>query len=90
MMFFKNVKLMFWADVVLCVVYINNRCPSNTIKNKTPFEMWHGHITSVKHFRDFGSTCYALIPKEKRNKLGARSQKCIFVTPIFGYLSCYY
>ena len=34
---------------------------------------------SVKHLRVFGSTCYALIPKEQRNKLGARSQKCIFL-----------
>ena len=41
--------------------------------------MWHGHIPSVKHFRVFGSTYYALIPKVQRNKLGARSQKCIFL-----------
>ena len=27
----------------------------------------------------FGSTCYALIPKVHRNKLGARSHKCIFL-----------
>ena len=79
MLFFKNVKLMFWADAVLCAVYIKNRCPSSSIRNKTPFEMWHGHIPSVKHFRVFGSTCYALIPKGQRNKLGARSRKCIFL-----------
>ena len=47
MLFFKNLKLMFWADAVLCVVYIKNRCPSSSIRNKTPFEMWHGHIPSV-------------------------------------------
>eukprot|EP00253_Pinus_taeda_P004370 PITA_04370 len=34
--------------------------------------MWYGHIHSVKHLRVFGSTCYALIPKVHRNKLGAR------------------
>jgi len=32
----------------------------------------------VNHLRVFGSTCYALIPKVHRNKLGARSCKCIF------------
>jgi hypothetical protein len=79
MMFFKNVKLMFWVDAVLCAVYIKNRCPSHALKNKTPYEMWYGHIPSVRHLRVFGSTCYALIPKEQRNKLGARSQKCIFL-----------
>ena len=41
--------------------------------------MWHGHIPSVNHFRVFGSTCYALIPKVQRNKIGARSRKCIFL-----------
>ena len=41
--------------------------------------MWNGEILSVKHIRVFGSTHYALIPKEQRNKLGARSRKCIFL-----------
>ena len=50
-----------------------------SIRNKTPYEMWHGHIPSVKHFKVFGSTCYALIPKVQRGKLGARSRKCIFL-----------
>src|ERR1700734_1083170 len=62
MLFFKKVKIMFWADVVLCAAYIKNRCPSNAIRNKTPYEMWYGHVPSVKHLRVFGSTCYALIP----------------------------
>jgi hypothetical protein len=62
MMFFKNVKLMFWADVVLCVVYVKNMCPSYSLENKTPYEMWYGRIPSVRHLRVFGSTWYALIP----------------------------
>ena len=66
-MFFKNVKLMFWGDAVKCAAYLRNRSPSNALDNKTP------------HLRVFGSTYYALIPKEQRNKLGARSRKCIFL-----------
>jgi transposase InsO family protein len=79
MMFFKNVKLMFWGEAVLCVVYIKNRSPSAALQNKTPYEMWHGHLPVVKHLRIFGSTCYALIPEQQRNKLEARSRKCIFL-----------
>ena len=41
--------------------------------------MWFGHLPLVRHLRVFGSTCYALIPKEQRNKLGARSRRCIFL-----------
>jgi hypothetical protein len=79
MMFFKNVKLMFWADVVLCAFYVKNMCPSRALENKTSYEMWYGRIPSVRHLRVFGSTCYALIPKEQRSKLDARSRKCIFL-----------
>eukprot|EP00253_Pinus_taeda_P016152 PITA_16152 len=70
---------MLWADVVLCAANIKIRCPSNAIRNKTPYEMWYGHVPSVKHLRVFGSTYYALIPKLHRNKIGARSCKFIFL-----------
>jgi len=79
MMFFKNVKLMFWADAVLCVVYVKNRCPSHAIRNKIPSHAIRNNIPFVRHLRVFCSTCYALIPKEKRRKLDARIQKCIFL-----------
>ena len=72
-------KLLCWGDVVVCVSYLRNRIPSHAIEDKTPHEMWFGHLPSIKHLRFFGSTCYALIPKEQRNKLGARSRKCIFL-----------
>jgi hypothetical protein len=63
MMFFENVKLMFWADAVLCVVFVKNKSPSHALGNKTPYEMWYGHIPLVSHLMVFGSTYYALIPK---------------------------
>ena len=44
MMFFKNVKLMFWGDAVKCAAYLRNRSPSNALDNKTPHEMWFGHL----------------------------------------------
>jgi hypothetical protein len=78
-MFFKNIKLMFWHDVVLCAIYVKNRCPYHALENKTSYEMWYGRIPLVRHLRVFGSTCYGLIPKEQRSKLDARSRKCIFL-----------
>eukprot|EP00253_Pinus_taeda_P002943 PITA_02943 len=41
--------------------------------------MWYGHIPSVRHLKVFGSTRYALITKEQRNKLDERSCKCILL-----------
>jgi hypothetical protein len=79
MMFYNNVKLMFWTHAFICAIYVKNMFPYHSLKNKTPYEMWYGHIPSVRHLRDFGSTLYDLIPKEKRRNLDARSRKCIFL-----------
>jgi hypothetical protein len=57
---------------------VRNKSPSHALEKKTPCDMWFGHIPSMRHLRVFGSICYTLIPKEQRNKLGARSRKCIF------------
>lgn len=85
MMCFKNVKLMFWADVVLCVEYLKNICPYNAIRNKTSYEMWYSHIPSIIHLRVFSSTCYTLIPKVRRDKVGARTHNCIFSKAYYLY-----
>ena len=79
MMFFKNVKLMFWGDAVVCAAYLRNRSPSHAIEDKTPHEMWFGQLPLVRHLKVFGSTYHALIPKEQINKLGARRRRCILL-----------
>lgn len=84
MMFLKNVKLTFGIDVVLCVVYVKNKCQSHTLRNKTPYEMWSGHIPLVRHLSVFGSTFYASFPKEKRYKLYLE----VYLIGVFKYHQC--
>jgi hypothetical protein len=79
MLFFKNEKLMFWADNILCATYVKYRFPYYSLENKSPYEICYGRIPSVRHLRVFVSTYYALIPNEQRSKLGARIQKCILL-----------
>ena len=50
MMFFKNVKLIFLGEAVLCAAYIINWCPSSVINNRTPYEMWYSHLPAITHF----------------------------------------
>ena len=78
-MFFKNVKLMFWGYVVVCATYLRNSIPSHAIEDKNPREIWFVHLPWVRNLKVFGSNCYALIPMEQRNKIGARSRRCIFL-----------
>ena len=60
-------------------IYLKNRSPTVEVEDKTPYEVWTGIKPNIKHLRIFGSTCYALIPKETRSKLDAVSQKGILL-----------
>lgn len=56
---------------------INNVSPSKL--GPSPIERWIGRTSNVHHFHIFGSTCYAHILDEHRNKLHPRDIKGIFI-----------
>ena len=64
----KGLPKYFWAEAVHTTVHILNRCPTKTLKNKTPVEAWSGIKPFVSHFKIFGCICYAHVPAEKRIK----------------------
>ena len=55
-----------------------NRCPTKSVRNKTPNEAWSGSKPSVGHLRIFGCIAYAHVPEQKRKKLDDKGEKCIF------------
>jgi hypothetical protein len=75
----KGIPLKFWAEAVSLAVYIQNRCPTVAVSEKTPIEAWSGVKPDISHLRVFGSVCYAHIPKEKRQKLDDKSERCILL-----------
>jgi hypothetical protein len=48
----------FWRELIYIDVYILNRGKIRVNDEKTPYELWKGRPTSVKHFKIFGSKCY--------------------------------
>lgn len=48
----------FWRDVIYTSFHILNRAQLRANHEKTPYELWFGRTTFVKHFRVFGSKCY--------------------------------
>lgn len=79
MLYAKELNVKLWAEAVNTAVYILNRTGTSTEKNKTPFELWHNKEASVDSFHIFGSEVYVHVPKQKRHKLDAKANKCIFV-----------
>ncbi|KAM1948200.1 hypothetical protein ACFX15_008418 [Malus domestica] len=59
-------------------------CPTKSLDKKTHFEVYSGRKPGIKHFKVFGSICYAYIPSHLRQKLDETSVKCIFM----GYGTC--
>jgi hypothetical protein len=48
----------FWTHAMHTTVHIQNRVLLINNIDKTPYEIWKGIPTNVKHFRVFGSKCY--------------------------------
>ncbi|XP_074346456.1 uncharacterized protein LOC141685242 [Apium graveolens] len=75
---FKEFKALEEAKWSLFEVYLLNRCPTKSVRNKTPNEAWSGSKPSVGHLRIFGCIVYANVPDQKRKKLDDKGEKCIF------------
>jgi len=56
-----------------------NRSPTLEVKNMTPEEAWKGNKPAVDYFKVFGCIAFAHVPDEKRKKLDAKAEKCIFL-----------
>lgn len=49
------------------------------MKDKTPIELWTGKAFDINLMKTFGSEVYVHVPKQKRRKWDAKSEKSIFV-----------
>ena len=64
-----------WAEAVNTAVYILNRTGPTKVPDKTPYELWMGKQVPIDHVKIFGTECFVHVPKQKRQKLDAKSVK---------------
>jgi hypothetical protein len=69
----------YWREAVYTTMYILNRAQLRVNHNKTPYELWFGRPTSVKHFRVFGRKCYIKRDDDNLGKFDSRSDEGIFL-----------
>lgn len=72
----RDVNMKLWADAVDIAVFILNRTGTNTVKNKTPYEVWY--MTEAPSKR----STY-LVHRELQN-FTCREQRHSSVTPRLG------
>ena len=76
MMSFATLPVSFWGYALETACYILNNVPSKSV-NKTPYEIWTGCKPRLSHLRVWG--CPAYVKCLLTDKLGARSDRCLFV-----------
>lgn len=75
----SSIPKVFWPEAVNWSIHVLNRCPTFSVRNKTPEEAWSGHKPTVDYFRVFGCVAYAHVPDEKRRKLDDKGEMCVFL-----------
>jgi hypothetical protein len=73
----------FWTQAVHTIVHIQNRVMLRNNTDKTPYELWKGRPTNVKHFRVFGRKCYI---KREDGRMG-KFDSCMYKGVLVGYSS---
>lgn len=73
-----KLNLNMWAEAVNCANYVRNRCPTEPLNGKTPYELFNNVVPNVSYFKTFGCTAYYLDNKPN-HKFSPRSKKGIFV-----------
>ena len=79
MMGFTSLPIFFWRHALEIFCYILNKV-SNKSVDKTLYEIWTGRKPVLSHLRIWG--CLAYVKCLKIDKLGPKSDRCLFI----GYL----
>jgi hypothetical protein len=79
MIMVSKLTYIFWTQAMHTVVHIQNIVIVRNNTDKTPYELWKGRRTNVKHFRVFGSKCYIKREDGRMGKFESRVDKGILV-----------
>jgi transposase InsO family protein len=66
----------FWGYALETAAFTLNRVPSKSI-DKTPYEMWFGRVPNVSFLKIWG--CETYVKRLRSDKLGPKSDKCMFI-----------
>ena len=69
----------FWGDCVLAATHITNRLPTQTLHNKSPFEVLYLSKPDYYQLKVFGCFAVACNPKKSGDKFEIRGVPCMFI-----------
>jgi hypothetical protein len=74
----RRMPVEFWGEAVVIAVYLQNRLPTKSLTDRTPYEAWHGRKPAVNHLRVFD--CRVFVKQLSHvDKLVDRSHAGVFI-----------
>lgn len=75
----RKIKQIFWVEPIHATVVILIKAHFIPYRDKTPYEIWYGRSTTIKHFKVFGSICCIKRNDENIGEFIARVDEDIFL-----------
>jgi hypothetical protein len=75
----KNIGQTYWVEAIHTTVHVLNKSHLRPQSDKTPYELWFGRPTTIKHFKVFGIKCYIKNNDENLDKYDDRTDEGIFL-----------
>jgi hypothetical protein len=69
----------FWAEAMGTACYLANRSTSSVLDENTPQDVCTSKKPSLTHINVSGCEAYVHVPKENKNKLDEKAEKCIYI-----------
>uniref|UniRef100_A0A5S6Q6J3 Integrase catalytic domain-containing protein n=1 Tax=Trichuris muris TaxID=70415 RepID=A0A5S6Q6J3_TRIMR len=79
MMIQSRVPISFWAEAVSTANHIRNRCPSQNLNGKSPFEFWIGRKPHIGYFRTFWIKYFVLKKRPEKGMFDPTGIQCTSV-----------
>jgi hypothetical protein len=75
----KNIGQTYWVEEIHTKFHVLNKSHLKPQSDKTPYELWFGRPSSIKHFKVFGRKCYIKNNYENLGKYDDRVDEGIFL-----------
>ena len=63
----SKLNIKYWPEIVKTAAYLKNRTITNTVENKTPFEIFFRKKPNISNLKLYGSKVFTKVPEIKRN-----------------------
>ena len=79
MRLYADLPANLWDELYLTASHIHAKTPTRSLKEITPFELWHGRKPDYSYMREIGCKAFVLIQNRHNPKIYERSIECILI-----------